>query len=188
MRCDCAKELGLAPFYQSLGYAVEREVPGQYYGRNGVRKGRASIRLATVDMKKDTAMSDIRVVRRDQRDAATAQTPGMTRVAGVAASTCGASGIWMGEVDERARLPLRRAPSRRRRERDLRPQRPLPHALGRPPRAQRRRRRRRLHLRPGATSSTRRSTLSQTEPLVAIVARGGQENVVVNVEIPEAER
>jgi uncharacterized RmlC-like cupin family protein len=28
--------------------------------------------------------------------------------------------------------------------------------------------------------------LSETEPLVAVVARGGQENVVVNVEMPEA--
>jgi GNAT superfamily N-acetyltransferase len=39
MRCDCARELGLAPVYQSLGYTIEAEVPGQYYGRNGVRKG-----------------------------------------------------------------------------------------------------------------------------------------------------
>ena len=28
---------------------------------------------------------------------------------------------------------------------------------------------------------------SDTEPLVMILARGGQENVVVNVELPEAE-
>jgi GNAT superfamily N-acetyltransferase len=49
MRCDCAKELGLAPFYESLGYRIEREVPHQYYGRNGVRKGP----ITRVDLVKD---------------------------------------------------------------------------------------------------------------------------------------
>lgn len=43
-------------------------------------------------------MSDVRVVRPHERDAATAQTPGMARVAGVSAATCGSSGVWMGEV------------------------------------------------------------------------------------------
>lgn len=43
-------------------------------------------------------MSEIRIIRANERDAGTAQTPGMTRLAGVAASTCGASGIWMGDV------------------------------------------------------------------------------------------
>jgi len=43
-------------------------------------------------------MTGLRVIRADERDAGTAQTPGMTRIAGVAASICGASGIWMGEV------------------------------------------------------------------------------------------
>lgn len=49
MRCDCAKELGLAPFYQSLGYTITAEVPGQYYGRNGVKKGP----ITRVDLVKD---------------------------------------------------------------------------------------------------------------------------------------
>ena len=40
----------------------------------------------------------VRFIRPGERDAGTAQTPGMTRLAGVAASTCGASGVWMGEV------------------------------------------------------------------------------------------
>jgi uncharacterized RmlC-like cupin family protein len=40
----------------------------------------------------------VRIIRTDERDAGTAQTPGMTRMAGVAASTCGATGIWMGDV------------------------------------------------------------------------------------------
>ena len=43
-------------------------------------------------------MSDVRIVRANERDPGTAQTPGMVRLAGVAASTCGASGVWMGEV------------------------------------------------------------------------------------------
>lgn len=43
-------------------------------------------------------MSDVRIIRASERDAGTAQTPGMVRLAGVAPSTCGASGIWMGEI------------------------------------------------------------------------------------------
>ena len=43
-------------------------------------------------------MSDLRIIKHDQLDAGTAQTPGMTRLAGVAQSTCGASGVWMGLV------------------------------------------------------------------------------------------
>jgi uncharacterized RmlC-like cupin family protein len=43
-------------------------------------------------------MSGVRIVRVSERDPGTAQTPGMTRMAGVAASTCGATGVWMGDV------------------------------------------------------------------------------------------
>lgn len=43
-------------------------------------------------------MSGVRIIRPHERDAGTAQTPGMERMAGVAASTCGATGIWMGDV------------------------------------------------------------------------------------------
>ena len=43
-------------------------------------------------------MSDVRVIRAGERDAGTAQTPGLVRLAGVATSTCGARGIWMGEI------------------------------------------------------------------------------------------
>jgi GNAT superfamily N-acetyltransferase len=32
---DCPKELGLPPFYTSLGYAVVRETSGSYYGDQG---------------------------------------------------------------------------------------------------------------------------------------------------------
>jgi ribosomal protein S18 acetylase RimI-like enzyme len=35
MRLDCAKEVGMPPFYASLGYEVEREVPDSYYSHKG---------------------------------------------------------------------------------------------------------------------------------------------------------
>ncbi len=43
-------------------------------------------------------MSEIRLVRPDQRDSSTAQTPGMFRAEGVGAKTVGAEGIWVGHV------------------------------------------------------------------------------------------
>lgn len=43
-------------------------------------------------------MSGLRVVRPHERDHGTAQTPGMQREAGVAASTVGASKVWVGYV------------------------------------------------------------------------------------------
>lgn len=43
-------------------------------------------------------MKGLRVVRPHERDASTAQTPGMHREAGVAASTVGAEKIWVGHV------------------------------------------------------------------------------------------
>ncbi len=41
---------------------------------------------------------EVRVVRPQERDKGTAQTPGMQREAGVAASTVGAEKIWVGHV------------------------------------------------------------------------------------------
>jgi uncharacterized RmlC-like cupin family protein len=43
-------------------------------------------------------MAELRVVRPHERDKDTAQTPGMQREAGVASSTCGAEKIWVGHV------------------------------------------------------------------------------------------
>ena len=43
-------------------------------------------------------MKELRVVRPHERDKSTAQTPGMQREAGVAASTVGAEKIWVGHV------------------------------------------------------------------------------------------
>ena len=42
-------------------------------------------------------MSEIRVVKPHERDAGTSQTPGMTRVAGVSPATCESSSVWMGQ-------------------------------------------------------------------------------------------
>ena len=41
---------------------------------------------------------ELRVVRPEERDAGTAQTPGMHREAGVAGSTVGAEKLWVGHV------------------------------------------------------------------------------------------
>ncbi len=38
----------------------------------------------------------VNVIRPHERDAATAQTPGMKRESGISASLCGSSGLWMG--------------------------------------------------------------------------------------------
>ncbi len=43
-------------------------------------------------------MAELRVVRPQERDRSTAQTPGMQREAGVAATTVGAEQIWVGHV------------------------------------------------------------------------------------------
>lgn len=43
-------------------------------------------------------MDDLRVVRSDERDRGTAQTPGMDRQAGVSKGTSGAERLWMGHV------------------------------------------------------------------------------------------
>ena len=43
-------------------------------------------------------MADIRIIKPHQRDAGTAQTSGMVRTAGVSPGTCGSAGIWLGEL------------------------------------------------------------------------------------------
>ncbi len=46
----------------------------------------------------DPGYGELRVVRPDERDRATEQTPGMQREAGVAGSTVGARKLWLGHV------------------------------------------------------------------------------------------
>jgi uncharacterized RmlC-like cupin family protein len=43
-------------------------------------------------------MSEVRVIRPPERNAGTAQTPGMSRAEGCGASTVGAEGLWVGHV------------------------------------------------------------------------------------------
>jgi uncharacterized RmlC-like cupin family protein len=43
-------------------------------------------------------MSEVRVIKPDQRDTSTAQTPGMNRAEGCGASTTGAEKLWVGHV------------------------------------------------------------------------------------------
>jgi uncharacterized RmlC-like cupin family protein len=43
-------------------------------------------------------MADVRVVKPQERDSSTAQTPGMFRAEGCGAKTVGAEGIWVGHV------------------------------------------------------------------------------------------
>lgn len=127
-------------------------------------------------------MSDVRIVRPGERDAGTAQTPGMVREAGVSAKTCGSAEVWMGEVttgprfrsgahhhgDVESALYVARGHCRFRwGER-------LEHSADAsagdfifvPARV--------VH---------QEINLSEEEPVVFIVARGSQENVVVNVEL-----
>ncbi len=128
-------------------------------------------------------MTDVRVVRPHERDASTAQTPGMARVAGVSPATCGASRVWMGEVTTEPRFrsgahhhgdvesaiyvlsgKLRMRWGAR-----------LEHSLD---------------AEPGDFVFVPAHTVHQEmsvsdEQLVLILARGSEENVVVNVEMPD---
>jgi uncharacterized RmlC-like cupin family protein len=128
-------------------------------------------------------VSGVVFVRPADRDASTAQTPGMSRVAGVAASTCGASGVWMGEV---VTEPGFQSGAHHHGD--------LESAIYVVSGTIRFRWGDRLEhsadglagdfiFVPANTVHTEANT-SRTEPLVLIVARGGQENVVVNVDIP----
>lgn len=129
-------------------------------------------------------MNDIRIIRAHERDASTAQTPGMTRLAGVAPSTCGATGVWMGKVSsdpgfrtgahhhgavESAIYMIAGHMTVRWGDR-------LQHeaeaAAG-------------DFVFIPAQLVHQEVNLSDTEPLVAIVARGG-DNIVVNVELTDA--
>lgn len=130
-------------------------------------------------------MSDIRVVKPDERDAGTAQTPGMTRVAGISATTCGAAGVWMGQFTNE---PGFRSSAHHHGEVES-----AIYVL-----SGRLRMRWGEHLEHEAEAGEgdfifvparlvhQEINASASDGVVAILARGGQENVVVNVELPEA--
>jgi uncharacterized RmlC-like cupin family protein len=128
-------------------------------------------------------MSDLRVVRPHERDASTAQTPGMTRVAGISPATCGASGVWMGEVTTEPRFrsgahhhgDVETAIYVMRGRLRMRWGERLEHSL---------------EAAPGDFVFVPAHTVHQEmslsdEQLVIILARGGEENVVVNVSMPD---
>ncbi len=131
-------------------------------------------------------MTDIRVVHRDELDAGTAQTAGMTRLAGISAATCGSSGVWMGEVTADAGF---RSGAHHHGDVEsaiyvisgkiqMRWGEHLEHSV---------------EASLGDFIFVPANTVHQeinvsSERFVAILARGGQENVVVNVEMREAEQ
>jgi len=129
-------------------------------------------------------MSDLRIIKPHQRNAGTAQTPGMVRMAGVSPEICGASGVWLGEVRnepgfrtsahhhgdvESAIYIISGALS-------MRWGAGLEHEASAGPGD---------FIFVPANTVHQEVNLSPTEPVVAIVARGG-DNVVVNVDIAEA--
>ena len=130
-------------------------------------------------------MSDVRIVRPDQRDAGTAQTPGMTRVAGVSSGTSGSSDVWMGEVttdpgfrsgahhhgDVESAIYVMSGRYRFRWGERL--EQSAEGSAG-------------DFIYVPARVVHQEINASNDEPLVFIVARGSQENVVVNVDVSEA--
>ncbi len=130
-------------------------------------------------------MSEIRVVKPHERDAATAQTPGMTRVAGVSAATCGSAGVWMGQFTNE---PGFRSGAHHHGDVES-----AIYVLS--GRLRMRWGDRLQHEAEAATGDFifvpsrlvhQEINASDSEGVVAILARGGQENVVVNVELAEA--
>lgn len=129
---------------------------------------------------------ELRVVRPDERDRGTAQTPGMQREAGVATSTVGARKLWVGYVSM--------APGA---QSGVHHHGPLESAIyvisGRArlrfgPRLERT-----IEAGPGdfifvpPEAAHQEINLNPDEPVEMIVARDGQENVVVNVDVREEE-
>jgi uncharacterized RmlC-like cupin family protein len=130
-------------------------------------------------------MNGIRVVKPHQRDSATAQTPGMTRVAGVSAATCGSVGIWMGQFTNE---PGFRSGAHHHGD--------IESAIYVVSGRLRMRWGERLEHEAEAAAGDfifvpsrlvhQEINASDSEGVVAILARAGQENVVVNVELAEA--
>ncbi|HEY8171837.1 MAG TPA: cupin domain-containing protein, partial [Dehalococcoidia bacterium] len=131
-------------------------------------------------------MSDVRIIRREDLDAGTAQTPGMVRMAAVSATTCDATGIWMGEV---IMAPGFKSGAHHHGD--------VESAIYIASGALRFRWGARLE-RTGdgkqgdfifvpAGMIHQEINASSSEPLVTIVARGGLENIVANVDLPEAQ-
>ncbi len=132
-------------------------------------------------------MTGIRIIRPHERDAGTAQTPGMVRTAGVSAETCGASGVWMGEFTNE---PGFRSGAHHHGD--------VESAIYVLEGTIRFRWGERLQHSAEASAGDfifvpahlvhQEINASSSERVVGILARGGSENVVVNVDLPEAGR
>ncbi len=130
-------------------------------------------------------MSEIRIINPAQRDASTAQTPGMSRIAGVSAATCGSSGVWMGRFTNE---PGFRSGAHHHGD--------VESAIYVISGRLRMRWGERLEHAADAAAGDfifvparlvhQEINVSDSEGVVAILARGGQENVVVNVEMTES--
>ena len=129
-------------------------------------------------------MDDVRVVRPHERDPGTAQTPGMRREAGIANSTVGADALWMGYV---SMAPGMKSGAHHHG--------PIESAIyvisGRARIRFGSRLEQSVDAGPGdfifvpAETVHQEINLDAAAPVEMIVARGGQENVVVNVDLPE---
>ena len=129
-------------------------------------------------------MSEVRVIRPGQRDAGTAQTPGMSRAEGCGGSTAGSQNLWVGHVTMEQGV------------------RPRPHHHGPEESA--------IYVISGharlrygprlenpveaeagdfiyvpAETIHQEINASDAEPVVMIVSRSGRENIVVNVALPQ---
>ncbi len=130
-------------------------------------------------------MNEIRVIKPHERDASTGQTAGMTRLAGISAATCGSSGIWMGQFTNE---PGFRSGAHHHGD--------VESAIYVLSGHLRMRWGDRLEHEAEAVAGDfifvparlvhQEINASESEGVVAILARGGQENVVVNVEMAEA--
>jgi uncharacterized RmlC-like cupin family protein len=128
----------------------------------------------------------LRVVRPDERDRGTAQTPGMERAAGVAGSTVGARKLWVGHVTMAPGLrsgahhhgPVESAIYIISGRARFRFGHRLEHSAEAGPGDF-------IFVPPEAVHQE--INLDADAPIEMIVARDGQENVVVNVDLPEAE-
>jgi uncharacterized RmlC-like cupin family protein len=130
-------------------------------------------------------MSDVRVIKPHERDEGTAQTPGMTRVAGVSVQTCGSTGVWMGQFTNE---PGFRSGAHHHGN--------VESAIYVLSGSLRMRWGERLEHSADASAGDfvfvparlvhQEINTSDSEGLVAILARGGQENVVINVDLAEA--
>ena len=133
----------------------------------------------------------VRVIKGDQLDPNTAQTPGMNRAAAINCARVGAQKLWAGTVTIHPNAKTGAASSRRARERDLCGARQGAHALGRAARVSWPKPRPAISSSCRLTCRTRRSTLRPTRRsnacwCAATTRRSSSTSTSTPVEQPEA--